>query len=251
MARISHNTILNAYDAVTKAVADQSKDARFSPSEVQQAAAKAKAEGRQDVASLIQTVHGELKNAEFKGGTVTKSDVAAGRQYLGALLNVADGIERSDGRNNGLSKAELSLLGPIVDAMVQAAALSAVLETSKPGRESKTYLTKAFDHAANILKAAAGNNRLTETEVKSALKGVDSNVSYLALSLFRTAKNTEQPGGHIGAADIDRAVAIHSKNVDKRDGGAPGLDNKELAALPPMYATAYNVGRAIEAGIIR
>lgn len=245
MSRVAHNTVLAAYDHIAKAVADKSSDARFSQAEVKAAQASAYQAGRQDVAQLIGDVFGELKAAEGYAGTVTAGDVKAGREFLASMLDVADGIARKDGLNNGLSKAELALLGPIVDQLVQTAKMDKVLATPQPGRKSKDILFSALSHAGDILKGAAGNNRLTAGEVASALQGVDANVAFLARSLYATAKGTEKDSGHIGSGDIDRAIAIHKSNINRRDQGGAGLDNAELSAMPPMYATAYHVGRML------
>jgi hypothetical protein len=251
MPRAAHSTILNTYDRLMAQVQAQSENARFTPEEAEAAAKAAHAAGRHDEEALINDVFAELRAVEFKGGHVTTADVARGREYIEALLDEVDRTGSCNPRNNGLSNAELAILGPIAEALVQSHQLTKILETSKPGRESKDYLFNALDKAADLLKSIdGGNNRLSPEELLAGLEGVDANVAYLARSLYATAKGTEKAGGHIGAEDIDRAVAIHRSNIEDRDVGGPGFDNNELRALPPMYKTAYVVGRAMEAGVI-
>ncbi|MEQ8279264.1 MAG: hypothetical protein RMA76_17665 [Deltaproteobacteria bacterium] len=247
MARISHQTVLGAYDKIASQISNQSGDKRFSGADAKAAQEAAYKAGRQDEAQLIGSVFGELKAAEGMGGTVTSADVKAGREFLATMLDIADGAARKDGLNNGLSKAELALLGPIVDQLVQSAKMDKVLATPQPGRKSKDILFAGLNAAADVLKGAMGNGRLAPAEVASALQGADANVAFLARALYATAKGTEKAGGHIGGGDIDRAVAIHSANIRRRDSGAAGLDNAELNAMPPMYATAYHVGRMLSA----
>ena len=167
-------------------------------------------------------------------------------------------LESADTIRNGYSQAEVKTMPATGRALVEIGLKLQSDEQAGGGRVAHRIPELGLNHTADLLKQAAGDDKITSRQDREELIG----------QLYREGRGTEalaasyffnfidardhQRGARVTGKDIDRAVEVASERLLKnKDRNHNGYSQKEIARFSTSGKAFLEVGKLIDAGIIK
>jgi hypothetical protein len=170
---------------------------------------------------------------------------------------IAQALRSADRPRNGLSAEEMASLPETLRPLAQGLVMIARIDDipRRPGPMSLRPFREGVAHVVNLIKNAdGGNRRVSEAEIGALADQLESQGRWAEAiavkNLFTIAKKLDGSRKVVGFDDLDGAAAWAIAQIKKRDRGAPGFSNGEIAQFPETWRALGHVGFAIEGGVI-
>ena len=255
MSRISHDSPLKAFDAIAERLAEAGgEDGIISRADAKNLGK----EMRRDGEGTESLAAGKIfrmadRYDDTPGNRVTVSDLANTRRFVEEQL-----LESADKNRNGYSAAEIATMTTTGKALIQLGRAMEAQDAKAPSRIAHDVPAQGLSHTAELLRGAAGKDGIISRQDKDDLVG----------SLYREGRGTEAlavayfygltdardsgAGNRVTEADIAKAESFAAdrmlRNKDVNDNGYSQAEVEDFSTTAKAF---LNVGRLIEAGIIR
>jgi len=255
MSRIGHNVPLEGFEHVTKMLKESAgKDGIISRDDAEKLGKTLRKDGRGTEAYAAGKVYRMVdKFEDAPGARVTGSDLDQARGFVENEL-----LESADVNHNGYSQAELKTMPATGRALVEIGLKLRADSDDGGGRIAHRVPEAGLQHTAQMLKAAAGDDKITSRDDREALIG----------NLYREGRGTEalaasyffnfidardhESGARVTPTDIDRAVEVAGQRLLKnKDVNRNGYSQSEVDRFSTSAKAFLEVGKLIDAGIIK
>ena len=255
MSRISHDTPMRAFDNIADRLAEAGgEDGIISRKDAKDLGRELRSEGKGTeslAAGKVFRMADRYDNSP--GNRVTVSDLANTRRFVEEQL-----LEGADKNRNGYSAAEISTMTTTGKALMELGRAMEAEEAKAPSRVAHDVPAQGLAHTADLLRSAAGEDGIISRHDKDQLVGnlyqEGRGTEALAVAYFygMTDARDSAPGNRVTDADISKAQDFASdRMLRNKDQNNNGYSQAELENFSTTAKAFLNVGRLIEAGIIR
>ncbi len=255
MSRIGHNVPLEGFEHVTKMLKDSAgKDGVISRDDAEKLGQALREDGRGTEAYAAGKVFRMVdKFEDASGARVTGKDLDQARGFVENEL-----LESADTNRNGYSQAEVKTMPSTGRALVEIGLKLQSDEKGVGGRVAHRIPELGLNHTAEMLKHAAGDDKITSRQDREELIGnlyrEGRGTEALAASYFFNfidARDHER-GARVTGKDIDRAVEVASERLLKnKDRNNNGYSQQEIDRFSTSAKAFLEVGKLIDAGITK
>ena len=252
MPRISHNTPMNAYDAVARALKDAGGDGTISRTEARSLVAQLERDGKGTEALAARNIFALIDARDAKpGARVTGYDLDRDRSFVQEKL-----LENRDINKNGYARAEIEKMSPTGRALVE---LGQVLAIS--GARARVKLATpelGLEHVTALLKQTTKKDPITSRDDVKALtadlRKQGRGTEALAVATFFKFIDfrDDDAGSRVTAKDIDKAEAYaKDKLLKNKDENKNGYSAAEITNFSKSAKAFLLLGQMIEAKVLK
>jgi hypothetical protein len=255
MSRIGHNVPLEGFEHVTKMLKDSAgKDGIISRNDAEKLGKTLRKDGRGTEAYAAGKVFRMVdKYEDAPGARVTATDLDQARGFVESEL-----LESADVNHNGYSQSEVKTMPATGRALVEIGLKLRSESDDGGGRVAHRIPELGLNHTADMLKQAAGGDKITSREDREQLIGnlysEGRGTEALAASYFFNFIDARdhKSGARVTGQDIDRAVEVASERLLKnKDRNHNGYSQNEIDRFSTSAKAFLEVGKLIDAGIIK
>jgi hypothetical protein len=254
MSRIGHNVPLEGFEHVTKMLKDSAgKDGIISRKDAEKLGQDLRKAGRGTEALAAGKIFRMVDRYEDQpGARVTAQDLDRARSFVEREL-----LESADTNRNGYSRAEIQTMPSTGRALVEIGLGLRADADDGGGRVAHRIPQAGLEHTAQMLKDAAGADKITSRADREELIGTlyreGRGTEALAASYFFNFIDARdhKPGARVTTKDIDRAVEVAGERLLRnKDLNKNGYSESEIARFSTSAKAFLEVGKLIDAGII-
>jgi len=255
MSRIGHNVPLEGFEHVKNMLKESAgEDGLISRDDAEKLGKTLRKDGRGTEAYAAGKVYRMVdKFEDAPGARVTGSDLDQAQNFVENQL-----LESADKTRNGYPQAELRPMPATVGALVAIGLKLRAESEDRGGRIAHSVPEAGLHHTAQMLKEAAGDDKITSRADREELIG----------KLYREGRGTEalaasyffnfidardyKDGARVTPKDIDRAVEVAEERLLKnKDLNRNGYSQSEVDRFSTSAKAFLEVGKLIDAGIIK
>ena len=254
MSRIGHNKPMDGLDHVTNMLKEAAgEDGIISRDDAKQLGRELRKDGRGTEAYAAGKVFRMVDKFESApGARVTGADLDQARDFVQTEL-----LESNDKNRNGYSRAEVANMPATGQALTEIGLKLAAEAQDGGGRIAHRIPELGLDHTAQLLKNAAGDDKITsradrEDLIRSLYSDGRGTEALAASYLFNFVDARDhKEGARVTASDIDRAADYARERLLKnKDTNRNGYSQNEIERFSTSAKAFLEVGKLIDAGII-
>ncbi|HBU49244.1 MAG: hypothetical protein VX405_05920 [Myxococcota bacterium] len=255
MSRISHDSPMKAFDKIADRLTESAgPDGIISRKDAKELGREMRRDGEGSESLAAGKIFRMADRYDSKpGNRVTVSDLANTRRFVEEQL-----LESADKNRNGYSAAEIATMTTTGKALIELGRSMEAQEAKAPSRIAHDVPAQGLAHTADLLRGAAGDDGIVSRDDKDQLVGKlyreGRGTEALAVAYFfgLTDARDHGAGNRVTEADIAKAQAFAGdamlRNKDRNNNGYSQAEVENFSTTAKAF---LNVGRLIEAGIIR